>query len=166
MQGQPTRLLVVVGPFWPCLVFVTFPMIICVSIFSAAGFIPICPPWVVALWAICTTVLMLSLCLTGCTDPGIVRRVVSDAPEGWIWSDQAQSFRPPRSRYDSDCGVVIEEFDHTCPWTGTGIGRRNMPFFSTFVSFVCICIIINMLVVVGVFTSAADSASPQQQGPQ
>ena len=70
---------------------------------------------------------------------------------GWRWSDQAQTYRPPRSSYDRDCGVVIEEFDHTCPWTGTGIGKANMPYFSTFVSCVCICLIFNILLMVGIF---------------
>ena len=31
-----------------------------------------------------------------------------------------------------DCGVIIDDFDHTCPWTGTGIGGKNMPFFTAF----------------------------------
>ena len=60
--------------------------------------------------------------------------------------------------YDRDCGVVIEEFDHTCPWTGTGIGKANMPYFSTFVSCVCICLIFNILLMVGIF---ADQTGPR-----
>lgn len=35
----------------------------------------------------------------------------------WRWSDQANTYRPPGATYDRDCGVVIKEFDHTCPWT-------------------------------------------------
>jgi len=31
----------------------------------------------------------------------------------WRWSDQAQTYRPPGSAYDRDCGVVIEDFDRT-----------------------------------------------------
>ena len=30
--------------------------------------------------------------------------------------------------------MVVAEFDHTCPWTGTAIGRGNMRAFTTFVS--------------------------------
>ena len=48
---------------------------------------------------------------------------------GYRRSDQAKSFRPLDSVYDRDCGVIIDDFDHTCPWTGTGIGGKNMPFF-------------------------------------
>jgi len=65
------------------------------------------------------------------------------------------TFRPPKSQYDGDCGLIIEEFDHTCPWTGTGIGRRNMPAFTTFVSMICVCLIFDILLMVGVGGSEA-----------
>jgi len=32
--------------------------------------------------------------------------------------------------------VVIEDYDHLCPWTGTGIGKKNMLAFKLFVLFV------------------------------
>ena len=54
-----------------------------------------------------------------------------------------------RAQYDSDCGVVIEGFDHVCPWTGTGIGARNMNAFHTFVSCLCVCLIFDVLLLVG-----------------
>uniref|UniRef100_A0A7S2WV94 Palmitoyltransferase n=2 Tax=Rhizochromulina marina TaxID=1034831 RepID=A0A7S2WV94_9STRA len=155
--GKPTRLLCLLGPFWPCLCLVTYPLILAVSLVSAMFFIPSAPPLVGVAWVCCTVVLLASLSLTACMDPGIVRRT-EEHPEGlpdWRWSDQAQTFRPPRSVYDHDCGVVIEEFDHTCPWTGTGIGRFNMPCFSTFVGCVCICLVFNLLLFMGVFGDGA-----------
>mmetsp|Transcript_65513 Transcript_65513/g.112619 ORF Transcript_65513/g.112619 Transcript_65513/m.112619 type:complete len:154 (-) Transcript_65513:91-552(-) len=81
---------------------------------------------------------------------GIVRRYTEEPPNttGWRWSDQAQSFRPRTSRYDRDCGLVIDEFDHTCPWTGTGIGRDNMIYFQVFTSCVCGCLIFNIILMV------------------
>ena len=30
--------------------------------------------------------------------------------------------------------ATTQEFDHTCPWTGTAIGRDNMRAFTAFVS--------------------------------
>ena len=53
---------------------------------------------------------------------------------GWVKNDRLGVWRPPRAIYCSDCDVVVAEFDHTCPWTGTAIGRGNMRAFTTFVS--------------------------------
>ena len=47
---------------------------------------------------------------------------------------------------NSDCGVVIEEFDHVCPWTGTAIGKRNMGAFKTFNG----CLVVNIVVLAAV----------------
>mmetsp|Transcript_21876 Transcript_21876/g.62345 ORF Transcript_21876/g.62345 Transcript_21876/m.62345 type:complete len:187 (-) Transcript_21876:277-837(-) len=68
-----------------------------------------------------------------------------ERPEGeegqdWRWNDQAQTYRPKEARYDPECGVVVEGFDHTCPWTGTAIGSRNMFWFRIFTGMVPICI--------------------------
>lgn len=64
------------------------------------------------------TTLLVALALTGCRNPGIVRRWPEKPPncDHWYWSDQVGTFRPPKSQYDGDCGLIIEEFDHTCPW--------------------------------------------------
>ena len=58
----------------PCLIFVTFPLIIFTSIYTAITRLPQLPPLVVAVWVLCTVILLLSLSLTACTDPGVVRR--------------------------------------------------------------------------------------------
>jgi len=158
--GKPTQLMCIMGPFWPCLMGVTFPLVIGVSLFASTFLFKTCPLWVIIIWFICTGGLLFSLAMTGCTNPGIVRRYEDQPPTGsvgWRWSDQAQTFRPPKSTYDRDCGVVIEEFDHTCPWTGTGIGKANMPYFSTFVSLVCICLIFDVMLMVGVFEPIRES---------
>ena len=36
----------------------------------------------------------------------------------------------------------------TCPWTGTGIGGKNMPYFSTFVGCMCICLIMDVMLII------------------
>ena len=82
------------------------------------------------------TVLLVALALTGCRNPGIVRRWPEKPPncDHWYWSDQVGTFRPPKSQFDGDCGLIIEEFDHTCPWCvtwkrrqgwGRSVGRDN-----------------------------------------
>ena len=33
------------------------------------------------------------------------------------------------------------EFDHTCPWTGTGIGKRNLGYFHVFTASCCLLLV-------------------------
>ena len=95
--------------------------------------------------------LCVSLFYTGCRDPGILPRMREPPADNWRWNDQAQTFRPPGAVYDSECGAVVEEFDHVCPWTGTAIGRGNMPCFKVFVSGICVMIVVDVLLVTGLF---------------
>lgn len=52
---------------------------------------------------------------------------------GWFWNEQVGSFRPPGALYCRECGVLVQDYDHLCPWTGTSIGRDNMWAFKSFV---------------------------------
>jgi hypothetical protein len=78
---------------------------------------------------------LVALCCVSCRDPGLMERVVDEeaGEGGWFWNEQVGSFRPPGALYCRECGVLIQDFDHTCPWTGTAIGRNNMFAFKTFV---------------------------------
>ena len=40
------------------------------------------------------------------------RRLLKDSGGGWVWNDQAFSYKPRNSYYDPDCAVVVEEFGH------------------------------------------------------
>lgn len=119
----------VLGPFWPMLLFITYPLIFGVSALTLYSAIP-GKPWYVQLgWSILTLQLIRSLFLTGFRDPGILPRH-RDPPavqenddsnntrkrgmgfrwgneEGgpWRWSDQAQSYRPRNAAYCQDCKV-------------------------------------------------------------
>jgi len=109
----------VVGPYWPMLFFVTYPLIFGVSGWALVVAIPGKPISLVLAWSICTFGLIFSLAMTGFRDPGIMLRRHNPPPRAqgtWRWSDQAQTFRPRGAMYDSDTGVVVEGFDHTCPW--------------------------------------------------
>ena len=147
-----TELACVAGPFWPFTACITFPLIIVVETFAALYLLPRHSAWLVMLWALSLSLMVGGLLGTSCRDPGVLRRTL-EKPErgggGWRWSDQARTYRPPGAQYDSDCGVVIEGFDHVCPWTGTGIGARNMNAFHTFVSCLCVCLIFDVLLLVG-----------------
>jgi hypothetical protein len=127
----------VLGPFWPMLLFITYPLIFGVSALTLHSGIPGKPWFVQAGWAILTLLLIRSLFNTGFRDPGILKRHASPPPEQddadggnnhtrrrigfrwgndvgpWRWTDQAQSYRPRDAQYCTDCKVVIEEFDHT-----------------------------------------------------
>ena len=107
------RLDCVVGPYWPMLVLVTYPLILGVSIATLINGIPGKPAIVVLVWASCTLGLIYSLALTAFRDPGILPRRL-DAPDGsWRWSDRAHSYRPPGAWFDPDTGMIVEDFDHT-----------------------------------------------------
>lgn len=109
---QP-RLDCVVGPYWPMLLIVTYPLILGVSLATLINAIPGKPLIVVLIWATCTLGLIYSLAMTAFRDPGILPRQLN-APDGtWRWSDRAHSYRPVGAWFDPDTGVIVEEFDHT-----------------------------------------------------
>ena len=142
------RLDCVVGPFWPVMLFVTFPLVVGISLIVAVTCLPALNPG----FAVGMVVLMLATAIalgkTATTDPGILHRH-HEKPEGtnWIYSDQAETFRPRGAMYCSECNVIIEEYDHVCPWTGTGIGKGNMPWFQRFTTLVCLLIIYAVFIV-------------------
>ena len=125
----------VVGPFWPMLLFITYPLIFGVSVFTLYSGLPGKPIYVQLIWAVLTLLLIWALFNTGFRDPGILQRRTRPPPMkdgddsdhatrrigfrwgnedgSWRWSDQAQSYRPKNSMYCPDCKVVVEEFDHT-----------------------------------------------------
>ena len=129
----------IVGPFWPMLLFITYPLIFGVSFFTLKNAIPGKPLPLQIAWGVLTFQLIRSLFNTGFRDPGIMKRhknppaqEVRDGSDddedetrrrvafrwqanrgAWRWSDQAQSYRPRNSMYDPDCKCIIEEFDHT-----------------------------------------------------
>lgn len=128
----------IVGPFWPMLLFITYPLIFGVSFFTLKNAIPSKPIPLQIVWGVLTISLIRSLFNTGFRDPGIMKRYKNppqvDTSEeedvdddtrrriafrwhskspAWRWSDQAQSYRPRNSVYDPDCKCIIEEFDHT-----------------------------------------------------
>jgi hypothetical protein len=69
----------------------------------------------------------------------------------WSWDDRTQTWRPVTAKFADDCGVLVDEYDHTCPWTGTAIGKGNIFYFYVFTSsliplliFLVICVFVAM----------------------
>jgi hypothetical protein len=148
-MSQRPRLLCLVGPYWMVVIGLTIPLLTLVTFWTAyTQFSDMLLP-VQIVWTICTAMLYLSLLLVSCTDPGILHRHAAPPPSNndtdpsWYWNDQALTYRPASAKYDSECAVVVEKFDHTCPWTGTAIGKKNMVWFKFFLSSIVINLILN-----------------------
>ena len=110
------RLDIVVGPYWPMLVFVTYGIIFTVSIwtFHTGIWGRGKPPVLIFVWFDCTVGLIVALALTACRDPGILYRLREEPPnDTWRWSDPADSYRPRNAWFDTDTAVIVEGFDHT-----------------------------------------------------
>jgi hypothetical protein len=121
-SGPPTvrrfsrpRLDVVVGPYWPMLFFVTYPLILGVSAWTLVSGIlrPGTSLVLQFLWTVCTLGLIVALTRTACRDPGILYRQRQPKDATWRWSDQADTYRPRHAWYDMDTAVMVEGFDHT-----------------------------------------------------
>jgi len=43
--------------------------------------------------------------------------------------------RPPRASHCRETNRCVDKWDHYCPWLGNSVGRRNYPWFVSFVMF-------------------------------
>lgn len=138
--------IIMMGPHWPMMVCITYPLIIGVSLATFVLEIRNAHIALVATWTVMTILLLLSLARVACRNPGVFpRHAESPVDDGtWIWNDQGRTFRPLKAKYDSECAVVVEEYDHTCPWTGTAIGKHNMRAFQCFVAMVGIMLLFDI----------------------
>jgi hypothetical protein len=112
---QRPKLLWVIGPYWTVNVFITWPLILGVSGWICYRRVFGNHIAVVITWSICTFLMILSLCMISCRNPGILHRYHEPPPEteDWRWNDQAKTYRPPKARFDPETQVVVEGFDHT-----------------------------------------------------
>ncbi|CAJ1966937.1 unnamed protein product [Cylindrotheca closterium] len=152
VKRKRPRPVCMVGPYWPVNLCLTWPLILGISGWTLFTKVIYQNFVIIITWSLCTFALCASLLLVSCTNPGILYRH-EEAPPGeegsWQWNDQARTYRPSNARFDTECQVVIEEFDHTCPWTGTGIGGGNMKHFKSFVFMVPVCIIYTVVLHMG-----------------
>ena len=113
-KQQRPKLLWVVGPYWPVNLCLTFPLIIGISFWTCYTRVVGNHIAVVITWSICTGFLIFALLMVACKDPGVLYRQkqLPAGAEDWRWNDQARTFRPPQARFDPECQVVVEGFDH------------------------------------------------------
>lgn len=131
-DGSP---LLIAGPCWPFCMGVTVPLIVGIS--GAVSYFLILsdrfrlPTWLLGIYVPSVVVVLFFLCCVSCRDPGLLERVTDEEAGrgGWFWNEQVGSYRPPGALYCRECGVLIQEYDHLCPWTGTGIGHRCVTCF-------------------------------------
>jgi len=135
-DGSP---IVMAGPCWPFCTFVTFPLICGLSALVIYFLIlqerAKLPFWLVFIYLPVVAFTLISLFGVSCRNPGLLVRVTDDeaGQGGWLWNEQVGSFRPEDALYCRECKAVIQDFDHLCPWTGTGIGKGNMGCFRAFI---------------------------------
>jgi hypothetical protein len=114
--GERPRIRWTVGPYWPVTVCLTVPGIVGYALY--AGFLrgnvwEESKAWWFYLWVCLNSLALLSLFLVSCSNPGILYRHEEPQEETWIWNDQALTYRPPYAKFDPECAVIIEKFDHT-----------------------------------------------------
>jgi len=147
----------IVGPEWHFCVFCTVPMILIVTFlvtyfilvdddssnvsllyYITSKFLTVFQPlWIVPIYLSIAVLTLVSLCLVGCRDPGLLERCTDEevVENGWFWNEQVGSFRPSHASYCKECKVLVEEYDHVCPWMGSAIGKKNMLAFRFFMVF-------------------------------
>ena len=153
----------VAGPCWPMFIF-TQSLIIGISGLAMWAYLPYVH-WVFAVAGIPLVIFVaFALFKTGCSNPGVLKRHV-EPPEGetgWKWNEQSQSYYPPGATYCRESQVLVHDYDHFCPWTGTTIAGGNMRYFTLFVSslsFLCFYVIL-LTVIGGAALSVAISRTP------
>ena len=93
-----------------------------------------------------------SLAKTSCTNPGIIERHEKAPQTNWRWSERGQTYYPPGRgiTYCSESQVLVSDYDHFCPWTGTTIAGGNMKWFTIFVSSLSIlCVVVIFITILG-----------------
>lgn len=137
---EKTKLRWVVGPYWNMLC-MTYAVVLTITFLVYQTVIPRREQVEIVVGLTLSALTLLFLSLTAFSDPGIFPKHTRPRGPNWSYSGQAQSFRPARVIYCRECKLLIEDYDHFCPWSGTVIGGKNLKFFHCFVS----CLVLTMM---------------------
>lgn len=141
---------------WPFMMFVTTPLIVCPSV---GALVFVYGHVHVALFFAFLSVISItlaSLWCAGCSDPGLVIRHAEKPPgSDWIVNSQVDAFRPKSAMFVHDCNVLVDKYDHTCPWVGTAIGANNIRCFWVFVTLLVPLALLYIIVICIALTEGA-----------
>jgi hypothetical protein len=159
-NGEP---LCIMGAWWWFCSSITLPLVLgSVILVTATLVIPYAPLWLYFVYYPFAITALGGLIGVSCTNPGLIPLKTTLTAEekesnSFIWNDKVKSWRPRGAIYCSTNDVVVDKYDHFCPWTGTSIGGGNMKFFKVFVVAVNSLCYITVFVVVylSVFVVAA-----------
>ena len=85
------------------------------------------------------------LLCTALADPGVFKRHAQPLGPDWTYAEFADSYRPPGTIYCHMTKVLIEGYDHFCPWSGTVIGKKNMIWFQLWVSTLVLALLLDFV---------------------
>merc|ERR1712216_623780 len=114
---------IVLGPYWHFLLITLIVM----STITALIYASVLPRHLTVERSVGLGLSVLALVALMCTamsDPGIYPRHSKPLEDSWTYSEYAQSYRPAGVIYCQQCQVLIEEYNHFCPWSGIVIGRE------------------------------------------
>ncbi|KAJ9467830.1 Protein S-acyltransferase 8 [Diplonema papillatum] len=136
------------GPCWP-MVLVTSALILVVELVLLASIRKHTPIPLFVIGVVLCLFVLFSFFYTSLTNPGIAPFHLSQPEncETWPYHEPSGSYRAPGTQWCSESRVFFYKFDHFCPWTGTAIAERNMPYFTGFVSCMCFTLFYMVLMV-------------------
>lgn len=143
-EGRAFRL--VVGPYWRMLLTTIFVIAAVTSM--VYGLVVPREYHVERFLGLSFAVLAIaSLLCTAMTEPGIFPRYSVPLARDWTFSEYSRSYRPPDVVFCQHCQVLIEAYNHFCPWSGIVIGKGNEGFFHVFVAAIMIAFIYDLLII-------------------
>ena len=83
------------------------------------------------------------LLCTALADPGVFKRHPRPLGPDWTYAS-SPTRRPPGTIYRY-YPVLIEGYDHFCPWSGTVIGKKNMIWFQLWVSTLVLALLLDFV---------------------
>lgn len=155
-DSGPKKLRWVVGPYWNMLC-MTYIVVLVITFLVYDTVIPKRETKEIIVGLVLSALTIIFLSLTAFSDPGIFPRHTRPKGPNWSYSGQAQSFRPPKVIYCRECKLLIEDYDHFCPWSGTVIGGKNLKFFHCFVSSLVLTMVYDAVLLI---LALADQSNP------